>query len=167
MRITVHDANIFIDLVETGLLDVWLEIGLDARTTDLVCHEIISPAQRPQLDKCIKNGLLKVETLEPEALLEASGCAARHGISIADASTLVVAEQLDAILLSGDQRLRFAAKSTGREVHGVIWIFEQLIASAHLRPSEAADKMESLLHMGSFLPLAVCTEAIKKWRGMK
>jgi len=164
MKIAVHDANILIDLVDAGLFETWCKTGLEMVATDLVRHEINHPKQRQILDNCVKRGILKIETLDTDALTEVVVCAGQNKISIADASAYHIAIRLKAILLTGDQKLKGVAETAGLETHGVIWVFEHLIAVKLLLPVEAAERLEKLLKQGSFLPRPVCEDCIKKWR---
>lgn len=86
-----------------------------------------------------------------------------------DASVLYLAIQKDAMLLTGDKPLRHEAEEKYRvEVHGTIWILDQLVVSGTIRGVVAADKLEYLLNLKGgkrrFLPSKESKEYITKWR---
>ncbi len=86
------------------------------------------------------------------------------GLSISDVSVCLLAEELDAMLLTSDQPLEKIAKGRHINVHGTLWIFDQLISSKVLTPSMAAAKLQHLLNMDRYLPKEECRNRIKKWR---
>ena len=49
-----------------------------------------------------------------------------------DCSVLFLAVKLDAMLISGDKALRNAGKARQVEVHGTLWIMDQLVAAKSL-----------------------------------
>lgn len=79
-----------------------------------------------------------VETydLQPDAVTEAFALKARHpGLSANDCFCLVTSQRREnAILLTGDAQLRAAAQQRAIEVHGVLWIIDELEAR-ELAPS--------------------------------
>ena len=164
MKIAVKDANILIDLIEADLLGLWFRLGIETFTTDLVRFEIKKASQRKALDGFIEAGLLKVESCDPESLQTIGTIMNKHGISMADASTFFLARKLGAVLLSGDEALRKAAKTSDIEVRGVLWVFDQLLAGRHLTKSEACMRLRQLLDCGSFLPQGVCEERFRAWK---
>ena len=165
MKVAVKDANILIDLIEADLLGLWFRLGIETYTTDLVRYEIKLEAQRRTLDYFVEAGLLKVETSTPETLSLASQVKEEHKISMADASTFVLARSLGAALLSGDDSLRKAAKASDIEIRGVFWVFDRLIAEKLLSNSEACLRLTRLMACGSFLPKAICAERLRTWGG--
>jgi len=163
MKIAVKDANILIDLIEADLLGLWFRLDIETYTTDLVRFEIKKVSQRKTLDGFIEAGLLKVESCDPESLQAIGAIKNEHGISMADASTFFLARKLGAILLSGDDALRKAAKTSDIEVCGVFWVFDRLLEERHLTKSEACMRLRQLLNCGSFLPRNVCDERFRAW----
>jgi hypothetical protein len=82
-----------------------------------------------------------------------------------DCSVLFLALKLDAILLSGDKPLRKAGKEKKIEVHGTLWIFDQLVELKLLPPGIAAAKLEHLRGLDRFFPEAECHVRLKRWQG--
>jgi predicted nucleic acid-binding protein len=163
MKIAVKDANILIDLIEADLLGLWFRLGIETYTTDLVRFEIKKVSQRRTLDGFIEAGLLKVESSDSETLATIRRIKDEHGVSLADASTFVLARKLGAALLSGDDSLRKAAKASDIETCGVFWVFDRLIEKQHLSKSDACVRLRRLLDCGSFLPRSVCDDRFRSW----
>lgn len=85
-------------------------------------------------------------------------------LEIQDASVFLLAKDLGALLLTGDKDLRSFSETERIKVHGTLWIFDQLVDSAALKPEDAADKLEHLLDTGRRLPKAECENRIATWR---
>jgi hypothetical protein len=68
------------------------------------------------------------------------------------------------IILTGDRKLRTTLENQGKEVHGIIWIFEKWVSAKILSKVNAADKLEELVQMNPFLPQKECFDRINKWR---
>ncbi len=106
MKVAVKDANVLIDLVEGDLLALWFRLGIETHVPDLVLAEITSPDQRPIVMAMVEAGNLKVGTFGPEQVGRIASYRRRYRVSLADASAIVLAEHLQATLLSGDKLVR-------------------------------------------------------------
>jgi len=87
-----------------------------------------------------------------------------HGISLPDASGVLLARRLQAYLLTGDRRLRRTAEAKDIKAHGLLWILDQLMERAALSRPDAARRLERMLAAGSRLPRAECETRLKAWR---
>lgn len=164
MKIAVKDANILIDLIEADLLGLWFRLGIETYTTDLVRFEIKKASQRRTLDSFVEAGLLKVECCDADTLTMIGQIKDEYGVSMADASTFVLARKLGATLLSGDNMLRKAANVADIEFRGVFWVFDRLIEEKHLSKADACLRLQRLLDCGSFLPRGVCNDRFRAWK---
>jgi hypothetical protein len=81
-----------------------------------------------------------------------------------DCSVLFLARKLDAMLLSCDKALRDAAQARHIEVHGTLWIMDQLVERKIIPPAVIAAKLEHLLSSERYLPKVDCAVRLKKWR---
>ena len=112
-------------------------------------------------------GQLQIESSSGEVLAE---IAKQHAslssrLSIEDVSALHFAGKLNSVLLTGDKLLRQHAEERGIETHGLLWVFDTLVARGALLPGVAADRLEMLLERGtSRLPLHQCELRVRKWR---
>jgi len=162
MKIVIHDASVLIDLHRCGLLESWLAVGVEAHTSDLVMLEVTQPMQ-----KLAARGLLHVEHLDVSGLLALRELQTRQprSLSFEDCSVLSLAIQMEAALLTGDADLRKAAESENVEVHGLLWVLDELVAGAHLSPVRAANALQELLkNHRARLPKAECNARLERWR---
>lgn len=165
MKIAIQDANILIDLELSGLLDLWFQLEYETITTDLIIgqlrrgghNEAISYVQAGKLQSFVCNRSFMQRTVE---LMHSIG----SGPDIADCSVLLLAQEKDALLLTGDGKLRSTAVKSFVEVHGTLWIFDQLVSSKLLPPQTAAIKLSSLLEKERYLPSPACEARIKQWK---
>jgi predicted nucleic acid-binding protein len=109
MKLAVQDANIFIDLELSGLFDLWLQMGVEVHTTDLIRGELEKGKHHMALAYLRGMTVHEVdfEELATIAELERSvGSRAKFN----DCSVLYLAGKLRVPLLSGDGALRTAAE---------------------------------------------------------
>ena len=167
MKIVIQDASVLIDMADCDLLDAWFGLGFDLRTTSLVFREISRKNQKIKLQPHVVNGQLQIESSSGEVLTEIAKihAALSSRLSIEDVSALYFAGKLNSILLTGDKLLRQHAEERGIETHGLLWVFDMLVARGALLPGVAADRLEKLIERGtSRLPLHECELRVRKWR---
>ncbi|MCH6255638.1 hypothetical protein MLD52_03710 [Puniceicoccaceae bacterium K14] len=173
MKVAVQDANILIDLELSGLLDLWFQLGIETHTTNLVCRELRKGSHIQALSY-VKNGSILETIISFEDLLEVDRIHRSFepkGAGVVDASVLFLAMQKGAMLLTGDKPLRHEAEVKYRiEVHGTIWILDQLVLKGVIQGVVAADKLEYLIGLTGEqkrrLPRKQSSEYIAKWRGI-
>ncbi len=149
MKIVVSDANIFIDLAEIGAFEYFTRLPFDIRTTDLVINELKKPGQREKISQCSK---ITITTFDVRELLTISQIP-DTGISLTDKSVLYLARKHKAILLTGDSRLRNVAENYKLEVHGSIFILDQLKKSGIISKTEYKALLRLLKKTNPRLPL--------------
>lgn len=162
MRVAVQDANVFIDLELAGLYDLWLQMGVEVHTTDLIRMELERGNHRISLSYL--SGMvvheLSFEELVTIAELEQS---VANKAKFNDCSVLYLAEKLKVTFISGDGALRTAAQKRGVEVRSTFWIFDSLIERKLLAPVVAAEKLRQLLLQDRHLPKSACDERLTRW----
>ena len=160
MIIAIQDANILIDLHDSGLLDAYFRLPFETHTTDLVLREVDAP-----LEPYVLRRQLLVRTYSPEALaaLLAFHSHQPRTLTLEDSSVLQMAAEMSAVLLTGDGRLRTHAASTGVEARGVLWLLDMLIAQQVIEPLTAKSCLEKLMACNSRLPADHCKDRLKLW----
>lgn len=164
MKVAVKDANILIDLVEGDLLGIWFRLGIETHVPDLVLAEITNPDQRRMVLAMVGAGNLRVGTFSPLQLSQAALYKQRYRISLADASAIVLAEFLDATLLSGDKLVREGGQSLDLKVRGLLWMFDELINRELITAADAALRLERIVEAGARLPKDQVEMRFRKWR---
>lgn len=159
--VVVHDASVLIDLHHAGALDVWLEAGIEAWTTELVFFEVEQP-----LEKQRASGALKVKKYSAEELVALNGARSAFPatLSLEDTSALLLAQAMEAALVTGDGDLRKAALNAGIEVHGILWILDEMVAAGVTAPRHAAEMLERVLKTRARLPAEECKVRLARWR---
>lgn len=163
MTIAVHDASILIDLIGIGLIEQAFALEYRMVTTDFIIAELRAEQQNA-LRAFISNGTLTVDSADAETVAEIAALFEQHkALSFADCSVLLRARQLSAILLTGDKRLRTTAADSQLEVHGVLWIIEQLVERKIIPARTATARIEALIHLNGRLPIDECRKLLKRW----
>lgn len=164
MKFAISDANIFIDLFAIELIESFFQLNLVLHTTDLIISELDFEEQAILMEYSEK-GMLTVKKLDDVELDELKETAiASKKLSKPDVSIYAYAKALNAMILTSDRPLRREAESKGFEVHGVLWLFDQLISQALITQAVAVEKMTELMCVNTWLPKNECMKRIEKWR---
>lgn len=159
-RVYVSDTNIWIDFRNAGLLDALFSLPFTLCCTDFVLNEL----EDFQHDILLARGLL-VETLDGDANARLFGLMAEHNnSSLADVSCYLLAQETGRPLLTGDGRLRKQAAHDGLQVHGALWLLDQLLEHAVILPAVATAALQTMLDHGARLPPAECQARLARWR---
>ena len=165
MRVAVKDACVLIDLANGGVLDAWFELGIPTHTTDLVLRQVKREEQWRVVAPFVDSNQLHVDTLSGDEVAEMLNRHGRLPIGLEDQSVIFVAEKLEAVLLTGDRRLRLESDRLGIEVRGVLWVLDRLVDEDIIEPSEAADALKRMLDEGARLPEVECRRRLGIWSG--
>lgn len=166
-KIAVKDANVFIDLESMGILDLWFQLGYKTITSSFIVDELREGSHHQSL-AYIESGHILSEKLELIDFFQLYEELEESGLSAADVSVLHLAQEREALLLTGDGRLRIESSIRRIEYHGSLWILEQLVSGGILEPIIAAQKLEHLQNLTGkerrYLPKDICTKLIRQWR---
>src|ERR1051325_11423944 len=138
MKVAVKDACVLIDLANGGLLDAWFCLGIETHTTNLVIRQLKSDRQWQLVSGFVEAGILKVSTLNGEQMSEMYRELGSLSVGVADQTVLFLAMELDAILITGDRKLRIEGIKKKVEVRGLLWILDELVNKKHIAPKLAA-----------------------------
>jgi predicted nucleic acid-binding protein len=158
-QVYISDTNIWIDLRNAGLLDAMFDLPLTLCCTDFVLSEL----QDFDHTHLRARGLV-VETLDEQATAALFPLMQAHNnSSLADVSCYQLAKQTGHPLLTGDGRLRKQAMADGLQVHGALWLLNQMVAHQIIEPKNAAQRLQSMLASGARLPAADCQKRLALW----
>jgi len=164
MIFLVNDANILIDLLKIDLLEAFFQLNYDFQVTDMVVAEITED-NVDELDVFFEKQRLVKQTFTFEELAQIQLLQVEHaGLSTPDCSCLYISQKFEATFLTGDSALRRVAEQKAIAVHGVLWIFDEMVANGLLSKSDAADKLEELMVLNQRLPQTECNKRLKTWR---
>ncbi len=159
-RIYISDTNIWIDFGRANLLDALFALPFTFVSTDFVVTELT----HPDPDGLVARGLV-VQGLSEAEVNSLFGLMAEHSnSSLADVSCYLVAKAQGHPLLTGDGRLRKQAVKDGLQVHGALWLLDELISHAVIKPARAALALQTMLDQGARLPSQECAQRLAKWR---
>lgn len=167
MKVAVKDACVLIDLANGDLLDEWFALGIETFTTILVLDQVRDAAQWPAILKQVKRGRLKISVLSSAEMTQMLAEVGHLRIGIADQSVLFLAVHREAILLTGDRRLRLEGTRRGVDIRGLLWILDELVRREVLRPRKASQRLTTILEQGAFLPADECEARHRQWRAEK
>lgn len=166
MKILVNDTNIFIDLHSVGLLEEMCRLPYEIHTVDFVVAEIADADQRRIFDELVARGEISVDGFTADEVIEIveEHSSVSGNLSIPDCSVCYFARKHNVPMLTGDRRLRRYAEEQSIEVHGILFIFDELVRHDIISTSMAADRLEELFAINARLPKAEIRERIKRWR---
>lgn len=163
-RIAINDANILIDLVKTGLLEASLQLPIVYYTTNIIFEELYE-TQKEHFRTAIENGNYLIIDISLEEMGEIYHLVPLDpNLSEQDWSAYYFAEKWSCMLLTGDNRLRTRASSSGIEVHGILWILDELVRNQKVTERMACELLEQLMKINRRLPLKECRERLTHWK---
>lgn len=126
-RVVINDASCLIDLHKVGLVEVMLQLPYDFVVALPVAYNEVLDFTDQDWGRFSECGLEQVD-LDPNQTGRAIAHRSQHNkLTAEDCFSLVLAEEIkDSILLTGDAELRNVAVDKGCEVHGVIWVADQI-----------------------------------------
>jgi len=159
----VFDANILIDLLQSELLSEFLELEYENYAPPDVIEEV-HEADRNMLVAAVNSNRITVPSIED--LTPIAALKHKHpALSFQDCACLYLAKDLAAIILTGERPLRNIARGTyGLEVHGTLFILDELVQSGQLTPHQACDKLVQLMASGTYLPKTECQKRLRIWK---
>lgn len=152
MSILVSDTSILIDLERAGLLEEMFLLPYDFAVPDLLYENELAGELG---DRLVGLGL-RVEVLTPTELTRAIVVKRQHArLSAPDTFAFALAESRGWGLLTGDGTLRALAATKEVEMHGVLWVFDQLADGNHVGPDRLHGGLTTLsAHPRCRLPTA-------------
>lgn len=144
MKIAVTDACIFIDVIELKLASHLFSLELEIHTSFDVFNELHQDQQEllkvyQSVNKLIIHNISSLEKLaifnEPFP----------RSLSENDKTVIFLARKLEAMVLSSDKAVRNYAKSQSIEYHGLLWIFDQLVAASLIKNADAVKSLTELV----------------------
>lgn len=170
-KVVVNDTNVFIDLQDIGLLEQFFRLPWEINTTDFVMLELLRDNQKEAVAAYESDGSLHIVKFEANEIIEISKLHRNStpitNVSFTNCSVWFYAKRNNCILLTGDQKLRTSALHDGVEVHGTIYIFDELVACGILPEHLAAEKLTILKSINPRLPKNEIEKRIKLWDGSK
>ncbi len=146
MPTLVADSSCVIDLHKVGLLLPLLELPYAiVMPQSLLDNELIR-LTADEKRKMIDRGL-RIRPLDSAGLVQAERYFSLYpALAWNDCLALRMAEEIEAaILLTGDSRLRRIAMEKAIDVHGVVWVLDEMQRLAVVEPARLAGAIQALI----------------------
>jgi predicted nucleic acid-binding protein len=155
----ITDTNIWIDLYRGGLLAKVFLLPYRFIVPDVIIAELDEPSGAYLLSLGLQeHGFSGEQISQVQALVRK-----HRGVSPNDLFALVLARELKATLLTGDQLLRKVAKKEGVSIRGTLWILDELVTHAIVTPRRAAEALKLMINSGRRLPHQECQARLRRW----
>ncbi|MBK7946396.1 MAG: hypothetical protein IPJ85_14310 [Flavobacteriales bacterium] len=132
-------------------LEAFFALGFEVHTTGFVTNEL-NKEQSALLLPHIGGGRLHLDRFTDAEIQEIEVMTTRNLLHFTDRSVIRLAEKLTAMVLSGDGRLWKECQARRLEVHGSIWVIEQLWVKRLVQPLSCIQCLEDLKRINSRLP---------------
>lgn len=157
MLLLISDSCVLIDIEEGYLTSSLFSLPYQFAVPDTLFAEELSG----QHGDLLKLGLI-TKTLRGELIGEAYNLRQQYNKpSLNDLLALILAADEHAILLTGDKALRQVASKYNVEVHGTIWLVEQMIIEKLITAEVAKIAFSRMKQSGSRLPWKEVTQIIE------
>lgn len=130
MRVLISDSSCLIDLRKASLLETFIQLPYELVIPDILFErELINFSEAEK--KILQQGV-RIESLPGEGVERAIAVnQANVSLSLNDCFALVIAERTtNSILLAGDRKLRIVARETRVEVHGILWVVDEMFEAS-------------------------------------
>lgn len=155
----ISDTNIWIDFRNAGLLEALFQLPFDLCCTDFVIGEL-EDFDHAEL---AAHGLIVVTMTGDEVVQLADLTQIHNNSSLADVSCYFLARQSGQPLLTGDGKLRKQACKDGLEVHGALWLLDQLLNEYIISKGQAHAALTAMLGSNARLPKHDCEARLAAW----
>lgn len=146
MRIIINDSSALIDLAKTRLLENLLQLPYRFVIPDVLYADELITLHHYRREQLLDIGFVLGELDGPQVGKASAYSQQYPQLSLNDCFALVMAETTaDAVLLTGDQRLRRVAERHRVETHGILWLLDQLLEGGAVDPAILRDALRSLI----------------------
>lgn len=127
MRIIVSDSSCLIDLRKASLLGVFLSLPYEILIPNTLFEDELLSFTASEKRMLVQGGLQVVDLPGQQVLRAREVIASRPRLSVHDGFAYALAEMhTGSILLTGDGQLRALATTNKIEVHGVLWVVDEI-----------------------------------------
>jgi len=158
----VSDTSVLVDLERGGILETFFKLPFDIGVPDVLYAEELEGWDGPDL---LPFGL-KVLTLTDEGVALAQHYqGVEQKLSLSDAFALALAKTGDHVLLAGDASLRALAEKEKVDVHGVLWVLDEMEEASLLEGDALHVALTAIAeHPRCRLPKAEIRQRLERYR---
>lgn len=142
MRIVVSDSSCLIDIRKAALLSAFLKLPYEVLIPNTLFGDELLKFTAAEKRALLRDGLKVVDVPDTGVLRAREIIQKAPRLSINDGFAFAVAEShTGCILVTGDGLLRTVATEHGIEVHGVLWIIDELHRHEIAKPATLAEAL--------------------------
>ncbi len=161
MQLLISDANILIDIEEGQLLEAMFKLPFTFRIPDLLFYEELEEQHAHWLDYGLQLGTLSGENVRRVSPLTRKYPRPSRN----DCMALLLAQQEQCPLLTGDKDLRQAAEAEKVKVKGTLWLVEALVLQHIINIQTAKHSYEQMEANGRRLPWKQAHQRLNELEG--
>ena len=160
MLILISDANILIDMHDGNLIEAMFKLSYQFAAPDVIYTEELQ-----ERHAYLTNLGLKIHSMNGTLVGIVEAFAVQYPRpSRNDLFALVLAQNQKCPLLTGDGALRKAAENENVEVHGTLWLVNEMYETGLISITEAESAFNTMRARGSRLPWKNIEKMIAKWK---
>ena len=165
MIIVITDACFLIDLIDIDLFEEFLGLGYQVHITSSVFSELEGDEYIKPVSKCIKQKKMFLYNLTAADQTALEKLMRKHSyrLSEPDCSCLYLAKEIKATILTCEKLLTKVAIKLNLDVHGSLWILDQLLDNSIITERIAYRKLKDLILINPRLPVKECQKRLKRW----
>jgi predicted nucleic acid-binding protein len=157
----VTDASILFDAVKGGILHEMFQLPFTFVTSDFITDREL---KNPPFSEFKSEGLIKEELSGSQINAMSQIRTSHKNLSIYDISAFILARDHGITLLTGDNALREYAEASGIQVHGILWILDELVRNKIITQKDAAIALQEMLDHECRLPKKECDARFAQWK---
>lgn len=167
MKITIliFDANTIIDLYYGEIIE-----NISQLTSELIIPDFVATEIKTISDLSVYGFHIKTfKSKEINSILELYQ--KQRANSVADISVIFTAElynkkkqEKQVIVITGDRNLKKLAEKHGIEVHGALWVLDELVKNTILTGKEVIKSLDKMLDKGARFPEDEWKKLKSKWK---
>jgi len=163
MKLIITDTNVLFDVIKIGALPEFFSLDYAICTSVFVIEEIKPSLQRELVDTFISAKKLTVIEFTGEDVEDVVNFDTVKGLKrFTDKSVIWKSVQLNCPMLTGDKKMKEIAENIGIEVHGSIWVIDELYNYNLISTEKAIELLEQLMKTNSWLPRNEIEKRINK-----
>ena len=158
----VSDSSVLIDLERGGLLEALFRLSFEIGVPDVMFEREIKTSPGPDL---LALGLQVLQLDGDGVALAQSYRLAERRLSLPDAFALALAKIGGHLLLAGDSSLRTLAESEGVQVHGALWVLDEIEEAGIASPDDLHRALSQIAaHPRCRLPSEEVSRRLRRYR---
>lgn len=162
-RIAIQDANILIDLIKANVFIPCMQLPYQFCTTDIIFAELYDE-QASVVYPFILSQTFQIIAITEDDLIEiAMLTGGQSQLSEQDYSAYYFAQKNGSLLLTGDKYLKEKALNAGLESHGILWLYDELLAHDCITKAAASESLRLLMTKNKRLPMHECSVRLQQW----